>query len=78
MGLFVHVKFTIPFKGVTETRNIELFRDGNKVTKDVLEKHLRESILEPRIEVVEFKTFPENYNFQADVVAKIKDRNANP
>lgn len=65
MGLYAHVKFTILFKGVVETREIKLFKPGNRLTKDQIELELRETIGEPSIEVVDLKTFPETFNFHA-------------
>jgi hypothetical protein len=64
MGRHVHVTFEIPFKGQIQTRKISLFKDGNKLTGEGLEVELRNLIGEPEIKIVDFTTFPENYNFK--------------
>lgn len=66
MGKHVQIQFEIPFKGEIETRKISLFKEGNKLTKESIEVELRELIGEPTLKIVDFQTFPENYNFNAD------------
>lgn len=66
MGKFIHSTFTIPYKGKTEERKIKIFSTKKSLTKDELEVELREVIGEKEIKIINFETFPENYNFHAN------------
>lgn len=65
MGVHIHSKFTIPFKGVVETRELNVFK-GKKLTREEFELELRQDIGESEIHVTEFAVYPENHNFNAN------------
>lgn len=59
MGRYVKATYELPYKGVTETRTISLFRDSNRDTKESFEEDLREQIMEENLVVTEFRSFTE-------------------